>query len=153
MTWTDIFSFGFVKRTKKSRFVYIYKKINSVNVLCILNFSLFDTIRTQNRRAHSSLSQYVRGFYTLMVTYILSTYNLNDLTLHNHIENALHFLRILKWSQVYTLTNFCSQKYCQQFLYNSHLKLSSLSYYTVHTSLTVNLIAQIKFQFQNKKSF
>ena len=58
------------------------------------------------------------------------------MTLHYTIISKIPYvLRILKWSQVYTLTNFCSQKYCQQFLYDSHLKLSSLSYYTVHTHL------------------
>ena len=53
------------------------------------------------------------------------------MTLHYTIISKMpYILRVLKLSQVYTLTNFCSQKYCQQFLYNSHLKLSSLSYYT-----------------------
>ena len=100
-----------------------------------------------------SLWQYVRYFFfKLMVIYILSIYNLNDLTLHNHIENALHF-KDSKWSQVYTLTIFCSQKYCQQFLNDSHSKLSSLSYYTVHTSLNVNLNAQNKVQFKTKIVF
>ena len=72
------------------------------------------------------------------------------MTLHYTIISKMpYILSILKWSQVYTLTNFCSQKYCQQFLYDSHLKLSSLSYYTVHTSLTVNLqgVPSISTQF------